>query len=47
MLHDLTDDIKVNIDSGEGLVPSGNKPLSEPILTKISDTIWRYWASWS
>ena len=33
----------VNIGSGNGLVPSGNKPLPEPILTQISDTIWRHW----
>ena len=25
----------VNIDSGNGLVPSGNKPLPEPMLTQI------------
>ena len=30
----------VNIDSGNGLVPSGNKPLPEPMLTKIPVTIW-------
>ena len=28
----LTD---VNIGSGNGLVPSGNKPLPEPMLTQI------------
>ena len=32
----------VNIGSGNGLVPSGNKPLPEPVLTKISDVIWRH-----
>ena len=32
----------VNIDSGNGLVPSGNKPLPEPMLTQISVTIWRH-----
>ena len=31
----------VNIGSGNGLVPSGNKPLPEPMLTQISVTIWR------
>ena len=31
MPQDLTDD--VNIGSGNGLVPSGNKPLPEPMLT--------------
>ena len=32
----------VNIGSGNGLVPSGNKPLlvPAPMLTKIPDTIW-------
>ena len=29
----------VNIGSGNGLVPSGNKPLPEPMLTQISVTI--------
>ena len=32
----------VNIGSGNGLVPSGNKPLPEPVLTKISNAIWRH-----
>ena len=27
----------VNIGSDNGLVPSGTKPLPEPVLTKISD----------
>ena len=26
---------RVNIGSGNGLVPSGNKPLPEPMLTQI------------
>ena len=30
----------VNIGSGNGLVPSGNKPLPEPMLTQIYITIW-------
>ena len=30
----------VNIGSGNGLVPSGNKPLPEPMLTQISVAIW-------
>ena len=30
----------VIIGSGNGLVPSGNKPLPEPMLTYISVTIW-------
>ena len=29
----------VNIGSGNGLVPSGTKPLPEPILTKFHDTV--------
>ena len=35
-LHCLT----VNIGSGNGLVPSGNKPLPETMLIKIYVTIW-------
>ena len=31
----------VNIGSGNGFVSSGNKPLPEPVLTKISNAIWR------
>ena len=31
---------KVNIGSGNGLLPSGNKPLPDPMLTLIYDTIW-------
>ena len=30
----------VNIGSGSGLVPSGNKPLPESMLTQISAAIW-------
>ena len=30
----------VNIDSGNGLVPSGNRPLPEPMLTQVSLAIW-------
>ena len=29
----------VNIGLGNGLVPSGNKPLPEPVLTKIFNVI--------
>ena len=39
MSLDLTDD-QVNIGSGNGLVPSGNKPLPEPMLTQIAVAIW-------
>ena len=35
---DLTDD-SVNTGLGNGLVPSDNKPLPGPVLTKISDAI--------
>ena len=30
------------IDSDNGLVPSGNKPLSEPMLTQLYVAIWRH-----
>ena len=32
----------VNIGSGNGLVPSGNKPLPEPMLALIPVAIWRH-----
>ena len=32
--------------SDNGLVPSGNKPLSAYMLTKIYVSIWRQWATW-
>ena len=31
---------KVNIGSGNGLVPSGSKPLPDPMLTQINNTIY-------
>ena len=34
-----------NIGSGNGLVPSGNKPLPEPMLTQISVAIWCHLAT--
>ena len=34
--------LQVNIGSGDGMVPSGNKPLPEPLLTKFSNAIWRH-----
>ena len=34
---DLVDE-STNIDSGNGLVPSGNKPCPEPMLTKFFAT---------
>ena len=33
---------KVDIGSGNGLMPSGNKSLPEPMLTQISIAIWRH-----
>ena len=33
-------EVQVNIDSGDGFVPSGNKPIPEPTLTQIYVTIW-------
>ena len=41
MPQDLTDN-KVKIGSGNGLVPSDNKSLPEPVLMKISNAIWRH-----
>ena len=35
---------EVNIGSGNGLVPSGTKPLTERMLTQISVATWRHWA---
>ena len=35
MPQDLTD-CESNIGSGNGLVPSGTKPLSEPMLIKLN-----------
>ena len=37
---------KVNIGSGNDLVPSGNKPLPEPRLSKISDALWLAIRQW-
>ena len=34
--------LQVNIGSGDGLVPSGNKSLPEPMLTQIYAAIWRH-----
>ena len=33
--------LTVNIGPCNGLVPSGNKPSPEPVLTKISNVLWR------
>ena len=37
----------VNIGLGNGLVPWGNKPLPEPMLTNLFDVIWCQWATMS
>ena len=37
--------LNVNIGSGNGLVPSGSKPLPEPMLTQISVAIWHHQAT--
>ena len=42
---DLT--YEVNIDSGNGLVSSGTKPLPEPMLTQIYIAISCHWATMS
>ena len=40
--------ISVNIGSGDGLVPSGTKPLHEPMVTQFYVAIWRHQATnWS
>ena len=36
----------IHICSGNGLVPSGNKPLLQPRLTQFSVTMWRHWPQW-
>ena len=36
----------VNIGSGNDLLPSGNKPLPEPVLTEIYIAIWHHWVSY-
>ena len=41
MPQDFTDDKSVNIGSGNGMVPSGNKPLPGPMLTQIYIAICR------
>ena len=35
----------INIGSSDGFVPSGKKPLPEPVLTKIDDTLWRHFST--
>ena len=41
MTQDLTDDKSTLIQVMNDLVPSGNKPLPEPMLTHIYVAIWR------
>ena len=36
----MTLGIVVNIGSGNGLLPDGNKPLPEPTMTKLYHMIW-------
>ena len=38
-------DLTVNIGSGNSLVPSGNKPLPEPMLIQTIVAIWRHKAT--
>ena len=33
--------------SGNGFVPSGNRPFAEPMLTEILVAIWQHWAAMS
>ena len=33
---------KANIGSGNGFLPSGNKPLPEPMLTQVYDDVWHH-----
>ena len=35
---------EVNIGSGYDLLPSGNKPSAEPMITQIYVAIWCHWA---
>ena len=39
--------IMQNIGSDNGLVPSGNEPLPEPLLTQFFVTIWRLGPHWT
>ena len=40
----MPQNLTVNIGSGNGLVPSGNKPLPEPMLTQSLVALWRHYA---
>ena len=37
----------VNIGSGSGFVPTGTRPLPEPMLTQSYVIVWRHWATMS
>ena len=37
----------VNIGSGNDLVPLGNKPLPEPMLSQTYVITWRHWTEMS
>ena len=45
MLQNLISNLEVNIGLGNGLVPSGTKPLPEPMLTQIHVAIWYHLAT--
>ena len=45
MPQDLTDVWLDNISSGNGLVPSGNKPLPKLMFTQVYVTIWHHYLS--
>ena len=47
MSLDFIDWTSVNIGSGNGLEPSGGKPLPEPMLAQVSVAIWRHYATMS
>ena len=36
---------QVNIDSGNGFVPSGNKPLHESMFTQIFVALWHHYTT--
>ena len=45
MLEDFSDG-KSNIGSGDGLVPPGNKPLPDSMLTQMYVTLLRHLTQW-
>ena len=44
-LLDTSPNLDTGIGSCDDLVPSGNKPLPEPMMTQIYVTIWRHLAT--